>query len=139
MRGLLVQKSESLADDRVARAGEPAGLVGRQRVDVAPQRLDEQHFRQLGQHQPAARIRSAPFADREPDGVFQPLARGFVNDMHFQNRRQASQKDLAQPRLAGHESAHESGDLAAAAKVRDFEPLGQVFRKGPEGIHRFFG
>ena len=48
--------------------------------------------------------------------------------------RQASQKDLTQPWLASHVSAHESGDLAAA-KAGEFEPLGQVFRKGLLKVH----
>jgi hypothetical protein len=34
MCGLLVQKSESFADDRVTCTCKPADLVGRQRVDI---------------------------------------------------------------------------------------------------------
>ena len=83
MRGLLVQKSESLADGGIARAREPTGLFGRQRADVAPQGLDRQQFRQFREHQPAARIRSVPFADRESYGVFEPLSGRFVGHVHL--------------------------------------------------------
>src|SRR5689334_16419813 len=59
--------------------------------------------------------------------------------MHFYHWRQTSQKDLAQSWVARQESAYESGDLAAAAKSRDLEPLGQVFRERAQGVHRLFG
>ena len=95
MCGLLMNQSESLADYRITRAREQADLAGRQRSDVAPQSLHEQYFRQFGEHQSAARTLFAPCANREPDGMFEPLVRGFFNGVHCQHGRQPSQEDLA--------------------------------------------
>src|SRR6266581_2398639 len=94
MCGLLVQKSESLADEGVTRASEPTGLAGRQRVNVAPQGLDEEHLRELGENQAAAGIGSAHFVHGEADGMFEPLSRSLFGDMHDQHSGQASQKTL---------------------------------------------
>ena len=123
MCGLLVQKSESLADERVTRASEPTGLAGRQRVYVAPQGLDEEHLRELGENQAAAGIGSAHFVHGETDGMFEPLSRSLFGDMHDQHSGQASQKDVAQPGLARQESADESSELAPSTKADGFESL----------------
>ena len=46
MRGAGVQQRQARAHQGVAQAGEPTRLRGRQALDVAPQRLDEEHLGQ---------------------------------------------------------------------------------------------
>src|SRR5262245_21702370 len=71
--------------------------------------------------------------------MFQPLSRGILRDMHFYHWWQASQKDLTQSWIARQVSAHEFGDFAPAADSRHFVSLGQVFRKGAQGVYWRYG
>src|SRR5690242_2884814 len=50
MGGIPVKEAEPAANDIVAEACEPAPLSRRQRLDVAPQYLDEHELCEAGQH-----------------------------------------------------------------------------------------
>jgi hypothetical protein len=50
LTGLLVEKLQRLADVRVAQRAEPATFAGSERLDPAPQDLDEQDFRHPRDH-----------------------------------------------------------------------------------------
>jgi hypothetical protein len=69
-----VKQCECLADDGIARTGQPSFLFGRQRIDVTPQRLDEQNLLKSCEHQPASRVRSVDIVYREADRLFEPVA-----------------------------------------------------------------
>ena len=60
---------------------------------------------------------------------------GSLTTCTFRIGGKPGQKNLAQPRLTGQESADELGKLAAAAKARDLDSLGQVSAESLERIH----
>ena len=56
---LAVQRGQRLSDHRIAQSRQPAGLGGRERLEVAADRLDEHQLRETRQDVLAARTRAA--------------------------------------------------------------------------------
>src|SRR5436190_673101 len=114
-RGVAVQKLEAFADIGVAQAGEPAALLGRQRLDVAAQRLDEEHLREPGQDHVRACARRGDFGHRVAQRALEPVARGAGAHVDLEHRRQRREYRAAELRVAGEEAANEAGLRAVAA------------------------
>ena len=120
-----MQQRERLPDFRIARAGQPAGLLGRQFRDVAPERFDEEQFGELRQHGLSAGARGIGLLDRETNGILQPLPRRAVSDIDFEDGWKSRQKHPAQLRIAGHVPTDELRDFASAARASELEALGE--------------
>lgn len=107
-------------------------------VNVAAEGFDEEQFGEFGEDESAAGMRGADLVDGEADGVFEPLAGGFFDDVYFEYLWQAGEKDFAKLRIADHVAADEPCDLAATAKAGELEALCRVFGEHLEGVHRLY-
>jgi len=120
-----MQQRKSHADFPIARAGQPARLLGRQLRDVTPQRFDEQYFRKLRQHGLSARVRGIGVSDGKTNGILQRLPRLIVSDIDLEDGWKSGQKYTAHLRIAGHVPAAELRELASTTRTGELEALGK--------------
>jgi hypothetical protein len=68
-----MQQAEAFPYDGIARACEPSRLLFRQAGNIAPQRMNEQDFREFGKHGFAADASRRCFLHQVQDGTLKPV------------------------------------------------------------------
>ena len=81
----VVQYCETLADDGIASAGEPARLVLRQSRHIAAKHIHKQRLGHLGQHRIAAGTIGRRLVDEEQQRAFEPVPRAIGPHVHLEH------------------------------------------------------
>jgi len=128
MRDATVEEAEAFADDGIACSGEPSCLLLGKGGDVATERVNEESFRELGEHGFAADASGGSLFDELKDGAFEPEPGVVGAKMDFEDGREAIQDGPHDVGVAGHVSADEAGNFAAAAGLQRGEIAGPDLR-----------
>src|SRR6187397_2852369 len=108
MGNAAMQQAETFPHDGIARSSEPAHLLFRQSVDIAPQGVDEQGLRELGEHGFAADASRSCFFDQVQDGILEPVPGAIGSDVDRKNGRKSAEYRATEVRVASHVSTNES-------------------------------
>ena len=122
-----MQKRQRAADDRIPRAGQPAGLLRRQRLHVAADGLDEERLRHLREQDRLSRSRRSGLRNQMTNRALQPLAGRIAAKVDLDHQRQAGKEKPVGMTLAAEIAADKSGHLAAAAQSHRGQIARQVF------------
>src|SRR5581483_4139098 len=108
MRHAAMEQFQALPHNRITRPGEPPRLLLRQAGYITAQSIDEQGFRELGEHGVTADARRSCFFHQMQNRTFQPLPGSIGADMNLEDRRQATEYGTTEIGVAGHVSADEA-------------------------------
>ena len=116
-----MKRGQRLPHNRVAQSGEPAFLIGRQRLEIPADRLDEHQFRQTRQHVFSARVLTAGLLRRDIQKRAQPSgSRAGIARRQMNHARQRDEQRIVRTFVAAHERADDARTiLAAAAELVD--------------------
>jgi hypothetical protein len=127
MSRLLVQQRQRAPHDRVAQSCEPASLLGRQRLEVPPDDLDEQELADSKQNAITARAILARFVQGELDQAIQSVAEGGARAAYVDQPRQRRQYWIERKSFAAQKAAYQAKAFGSAAAV--FENERQLARR----------
>ena len=124
-----MEQRQGPADDGVAQARQPAGLVGRQRLHVAADHFHEQQLADPEEHDVAARLTLAGLRQRELDQARQPAGarsarRGHARQSRQQTEERIERQQVASQKAAEHPEVRRPG--VAVANRRRQETRGQL-------------
>lgn len=126
-RRVAVQQRQGTADLWIPQTGQPAGLFRGQRIQVVAYCLDEQQFRQPGQHRGRAGALPGGLLQGAPERQVQPSAG--LDPQHQQRGQQTQQemlRHLAADEAADHRGARALATVAQPGQAAGLRGLDQV-------------
>src|SRR6185312_1217785 len=112
-----MELGESARDEGILAAREPPLLRFRQRIDVAPDRLDEEQLRYLREHRIRPGAPHCGLVSRELERALDPCRRTAFARIEMQHRRQSIDQRISLDPAIAEETADDARHRATAAMI----------------------
>jgi hypothetical protein len=129
-----MHRGDCRAHDVIASRCQPTGLLRRQLLHVAAERLDEESFGHLRKKHSSTRPPTAGFGHQVADRILEPLAGDIVSQIDLDDHREPRKKEAIRMALATKESAYQARRLTTAAELQCREVAGEVTLQCPISV-----